>query len=272
MIIANAYAYVLATTVPLPEADAWRFLGGFLGRYIEGHMSLLDFFSQDKQGETNQPFYKLILLFHTHFFDMDFSIEGLFGLTSAVLLLVTLMMLALSDGPRRFTAGETALAIALVMVLLSLDAPIVFAWGLASLWFMPILLTVLYLGYATGLRANRFGLLAASAVLGVLLDEVAFVGFVATAGSLLLVRRRLQRSIPEAVCYAGAGIVLSRVFYWMCGFFAGPATPDASAVPRGSLLPRLMSPDCWKAVVVPLSDSLVQPANLKLLLGSAAPA
>jgi hypothetical protein len=33
-----------------------------------------------------------------------------------------------------------------------------------------------------------------------------------------------------------------------------------------------MSPDCWKAVVVPLADSLVQPANLKLLLGGAAPA
>src|SRR5688572_6277962 len=188
-VLANTYAYVMATTIPLPQADAWRFMSGFLRKYIEGNLSFLDFFAQGKAGDTNQPLQKLILIFHTRFFDMDFSVEGVIGLLVAVMLFASVLLLGIRDSARGFGRAEAGLAAGLALVLFSLNSTNVYTWGLVTLWFLPVLLIVWFIGYAVTPGAKRSALLATGVLLGVLLDEVAFLGFFATLGAVVVVGR-----------------------------------------------------------------------------------
>lgn len=269
-IIANAYSYILATSIPLPQSDAWRFIGGFLRKYIEGDLTFLDFFAQGRVGDTNQPLQKLILIFHTRFYDMDFSVEGVIGIVAAIFLYASLLLFAIRDrGGRKFGLAEAVLATFLALVVFSLNSTNIYSWGLVTLWFLPILLTVLFIGFVTEHDVARRWLVVAGALLGLLIDEVAFLGFCAALGGIAVARSGLRAgALRDTAVFAGLGLVLSKVFYWICGLAAGMDNSQALPMPLGDALSPLFRLDVIQAIYIPLANSVILPPNLKLMAGA----
>jgi hypothetical protein len=65
--------------------------------------------------------------------------------------------------------------------------------------------------------------------------------------------------------------MVSRIFYWLSGLAARADHSDALTTPVGVMVSKVASPELWKALVIPLSDSLVHKSNMQLLAHQAAP-
>ncbi|MEO5962328.1 MAG: hypothetical protein ABIO75_08765 [Thermomonas sp.] len=272
-VVANAYSYTMITAIPLIQSDAWYFLNGFLGQFIREGFSFGQLFAQATPADTNLPLQKAILFFHTRYFGMDFRVEGLFGTASGIALVLLLARAAAARSIRAWTAPEAWLLAALALSLLSLNSTNLYTWPLAGLWFLPILVAAGYMWLAFAFPKAAVTLLVASFFLGVLLDEVAYPVFLATLGALVLAPHwRAPRQLIILLGVGVAGIAGSRLFYWATAAFGDAAMTGATGAEGTPPFADLLGPGLWKAVILPLSDSVIHQANLEPLFGAAGPA
>ena len=259
----NAYSYSLTTAIPLVQSDVWRFLDGFLGRFLEHGFSVADLFRQENQADTNLPLQKLFLFFHTRFYGMDFRLEGVLGVLSGIGL-VAFLARAAAGRVARWGALECWLLALLTLTQLSLNSSNIYTWPLATLWFLPLLIAVGFIAYVGQAKRPGAGMVVAGLLLGVLLDEVAYPVFAAAIVALLAAR--LPRGRAHAVrvlCFGAVGIALSRLVY---AYFNWGVVPLTAAPPRSAS--AFLSADVWKAVVIPLTDSVVHSANVEPVFGT----
>lgn len=260
----NTYSYSLVSAIPLVQSDVWQYLDGWLGRYLEHGFSLLDLFAQDEYGATNQPLQKLIVLFHTHFYGMDFRIEGAIGTLAGIALVLLLARAASSASVGAWSAREYWLVAALSFGLLSLNSTNVYTWPLATLWFVPILIASGYMWLLMARPALRWVPALATFLLGVLLDEVAYPVFISVLLALAVVRSEDRASaVRRMLLYGGGGLAASRLFYWAVSL-ASPAR-ELGAGAEAAKLHGVLQPDAWKAAFIPLGDSVLHQANLATL-------
>ena len=268
--VINTYSYSLVTAIPLIQSDAWRYLDSFLGKFIEQGFSLIDLFAQTNSADTNLPLQKMLLFFHTHYFGMDFRLEGLAGTLSGILLVGVLTRAAAAAPVIRWGALEYWLLAGLALAVLSLNSTNVYTWPLATLWFLPLLLAATYMWFVYARPHARGGIFCATVLLGLSLDEVAFPVIASVYGALLLAYQSRQAGqLRTFTIYGFAGLAASRLLYWILGMWASPGT--ASEASHRSL-DAFIDPAIWKAAVIPLTDSLVHQANQVSLFGSGAPA
>ncbi len=268
--VINTYSYSLVTAIPLIQSDAWRYLDGFLGKFIEQGFSPMDLFVQANPADTNLPLQKLLLFFHTHYYGMDFRLEGLAGTLSGILLVGLLTRAAAAAPVLRWGAREYWLLAGLALPVLSLNSTNVYTWPLATLWFLPLLLAATYMWFVYARPHARFGIFCATVLLGLVLDEVAFPVIASVYGALLLAHQSRQAGqLPTFTVYGFAGLAASRLLYWVLGMWA---SPGIAFEPSHRSLGAFFDPAIWKAAVIPLTDSLVHQANQASLFGSGAAA
>lgn len=267
--IINTYSYSLVTAIPLIQSDAWRFLDSFLGKFIEHGFSPIDLFVQTNPADTNLPLQKMLLFFHTHYYGMDFRLEGLAGTLCAILLVGVLTRASTATPVLRWGAREYWLLAGLSLVVLSLNSTNVYTWPLATLWFMPVLLAATFMWFVYARPHARGGIFSATLLLGLTLDEVAFPVFASVYGALLLAFRcRQPGQLKTFTVYGLIGLASSRLLYRILGAWGG-GQATVSEASQGSL-GTVLDPAIWKAAVIPLTDSLVHQANQVSVFGSGA--
>lgn len=260
----NAYSYSATAAIPLIQSDAWYFLDGFLGRFLEYGFSASDVFRQANPADTNLPLQKLFLFFHTRFFGMDFRLEGILATVAAVASVAYFSSAAARRPLSRWGVAEYGLLATLALLYLSLNSTNIYTWPLAGMWFVPLLIAAVYFSCVTRDGRTPVPIAVASLLLGLLLDEVAYLVFAAAVGSVLLSHyRRSPRTVVTLITAGAAGIAVARLVYW---WFNRDVIAEVGTVGR-SFTP-LLAPDVWKAVSIPLTESVVAQANVIELLGA----
>lgn len=261
----NALLYSRAAATPLVQADAWYFLESFLTRYFDGSLTFLDLFVQRGAGDHSQPLQKLVLLFHTRYFDMDFGVEGLIGTIIGIL-----WCCAIAYEMRRHPAIDPLrnavswLCIGLVFALgLSLNSSNNFTWPLATLGYIPLLLGTLYFSLTmTQLERQRpLWILLATALLGACIDEIAVVVVIAAAMACIPLLGSSARQKLGTIGAAIAGLILARLFLAWLAHRAG--TSSSLVVAKGSLADTLLTSDALRGLLIPFSDSLFHVEHLQ---------
>lgn len=260
----NAMLYSDAVATPLVQSDAWYFLESFLPRYFDGTLTFLDLFVQRGVGDHAQPLQKLVLLFHTRYFDMDFRIEGLIGTAIGILwccVIALEMRRHVLVHPLRIALSW--LCIGLVFALgLSLNSSNIFTWPLATLGYIPLLLGTLYFSVMmTRLEKYQPALVfVATLLLGLCIDEIAIVVVIAAAMACVPLAAATNRRKGITLLAAVGGLVLARIFLWWVASRAG--STSAMLPSQGSLLATLFNRDALSGLLIPFSDGLI---HLELL-------
>lgn len=261
----NAYSFVMVASIPLVQSDVWRFLDGSLGNFIAHGFSWSELLAQSNPEDTNLPLQKLFLYFHTHYFGMDFRLEGLLGVVAGMLLVLLLARTATALPLRRWTSAECWLLAALALATLSLNSTNVYTWPLATQWFVPLLMAATYFAVVQARIASAPFLLVATFVLGVLLDEVALPVFVAALAALLLAKpTRGMAAARRLVLFGGGGLLAARLVYWASAVAVGNADAKGS---RSFAV--LLDTGIWKTAFIPFSDAIIHQSNQPALLGDA---
>lgn len=261
----NAWLYSAAASGPLLQADAWYFLDVFLSKYLDGSLRVTDLFVQREPSDHSQPLNKLILLFHARYFDLDFRVEGLVGVSIGIAWCATLARAMLRDrvpAPARHPLAP--LAIAMVFVLgLSLNASNIFTWSLVTLGYLPLWLSTLFFLALQRWGAGPWSWLMAPAgfLLGLVLDEMAFVIVVASLIAFsLLSTAPWQRAFRSGAMIV-AGLALARLVLWyvsLRGWGSGPAHSE-------SLLGVLFAKEALRGLLIPFSDGVIYIEHLQRL-------
>lgn len=260
----NALLFSLAAATPLIQADGWYFLEHFLPRYFDGSLGILDLFMKRNGVDHAQPLQKLVLLFHTRFFDMDFRIEGLIGVLIGILWCATIArelygQPAGSLGQRAATALGTLLVFALG---LSLNSTNVFTWPLVTLGYIALLLGTAYFVFAMNSYSHPRPLLAlvSTAALGMCIDSQAIVTLLATLMALAPMRSGNRRAAWLQVAAAMAGLAAARICLWLIARHAG--LEGGSGVDMRAFVSALAAPDAITGLLIPFSDSLIHVEHL----------
>lgn len=261
--VLNAWSYSSTAAGPLLQADAWYFLDVFVSKYLDGTLGIWDLFVQRGGSDHAQPLQKLILLFHTRYFDMDFRVEGLIGTALGIAWCVTIA-LAVYTGQRRDRSMHvfSPAVISLVFVLgLSINSTNVFTWSLVTLIYVTLLASTLYFLAAMRLVRGRFPWLLAPVGLlqGLLIDEVAIIVFVASVIAVGLFSPASRRNKLLGGTAALGGLLLARLVLYL----VSSRNLDSTSGSTSALFEALFSLDALKGVVVPFSDSLVHVEHLQ---------
>jgi len=147
---------------------------------------------------------------------------------------------------------------------LSLNSSNVYTWPLATMWFLNLLLVSGYLVYIARPVVGPKAALAATLVLGLLLDEVALITVVAAVAALVI-QRDARASRERLLQGAGAvvGLLIVRGLYWWMNTAHG-VLPEATSTP-GLLqnLVNLVWSQGLQLVLIPLSDSVAHQSTLQ---------
>lgn len=270
--LANALLFANMSATPLVQADGWYFLENFLARYFEHGFQLTDLFIQRGANDHAQPIQKLVLLFHTKFFDMDFRIEGLIGVVFGALFC---WVIASAMGKQQATAPRAQLGYALTAMIfvigLSINATNIFTWPLVTLGYSALLLASLfYVLYAWAApRSNYTVLGVATAVLGLTIDEIAIIAAGAAIAAGTACRLTDWRNAMRCGGAAVAGLLVARgILAWLASRAHVESTAlDASEATFSALLAQ---PGAWKSLVIPLSASVVHGEHLSKWFGESA--
>ncbi|QZN82700.1 hypothetical protein K5K93_09995 [Stenotrophomonas sp. DR822] len=255
----NAWQFSAAASGPLLQDDSWYFLDAFVSKYFDGTLQPLDIFVQRGASDHSQPLQKLILLFHTKYFDMDFRIEGMIGTALGIAwcwLVAREVRASRADGES--TGKASLMLIALVYVLgLSLNSTGIFTWSLVTLGYLPLVLATLY--FSAGMRSAEASkpatLFFTTFLLGICIDEIAIIVVVAA-----LITGALLPAIPyrrKIHCTATviSGLVVARIFLWYVSIRGHPNEPLLTS--SHSLVDLLLSPGAFKGLMIPFADSLL---------------
>jgi len=277
VLVLSVIVFVLRAATPFAMADAWFYVLKVIRPWQEGHLSIADFFVTRGPSDHMQPIYRLVLLMHTAWFHMDFTVEALVGVIFAIACVYLWYRLArsvLAQAPRMAVATQLT-GLALVAVVFSLNARGVYDWPLVTLAFMGIF-AVSALLVATPVLADRgtlpaFAGLAGLALLVFLVDDT--YGILAVICAIvLLALMRLRRQVGHdawarttlvLVAVAIAYVAVCRVLFPYIG---------TSTTPRQGLAPLLTLlndhwRESWKLLVIPTGTVIATPQRIVQGLG-----
>ena len=262
-IVLNALWFTASAAIPVPSSDAWYFIDTFVRKALGHELHVADFFAQRFAGDHAQPLQRLVLLVHLRFADLDFRLEALAGTLLGALTCGLLARELLSVVHTRAQQWQARLgAIAIFGAGLSLNSTMLYTWSLVSLAWISLLAAVLYWRTAAASWNERTYFVAMALVtfvVGMVTDEIAFPTF-AAAVVALWIRDGLGRPRRAILLLASGGIGLFAA-RWLIGSMAH----EAAAATSGSasqLLDTLRSPEAWKLIVGPLSDSVIHQQHL----------
>lgn len=264
LICGNALLYSLAAATPLIQADGWYFLESFLSRYFDGTLGVLDLFMQRGGTDHAQPLQKLVLLFHTRYFDMDFRVEGFIGVLFGILW-CTIIARELRSTSNALTGQRIAAGLGIVLVFalgLSLNSSNIFTWPLVTLGYIALLLSTAYFLFVLkgwG-RSHPLPILLATTALGLCIDSQAIVALIAMLLALTPLQAPNRRTAKLQAAAAAAGLVIARLCLWLIARHAD--VPGSSGPSSRSFLSMLSEPGVISGLLTPFSDSLIHVEHL----------
>lgn len=254
----NALLFSYATAIPLVQSDAWTFLDGYVRTYLEGGFGWEDFFIQAYSSDTNLPLHKLVMLFNINHFAMDFKVEGLVGVASAVLLSLLLVATCAGFRPLQWRMQAYVLLAWVGLVVLTLNSSNVYTWPLATMWFLNILLVCAYFAVMVQDRLTPLATVGATLAIGALLDEVAIIAAVAAAIGVGITRD--TRSLRVRAILAGSALgatIVARALYAAFDLAHGMGTEPVQTPGLLASLGGMVSEYGVQLVLVPLANSVI---------------
>ena len=275
LLILSVIAFVLRATTPFVIADAWFYVYTLVRPWQDGHLAVADFFVKRGPSDHMQPLYRLILLMHTAWFHMDFTVEALVGVVFALACVYLWYRLArnqLAKMPRTAIAAQLV-GLGLVAVVFSLNARGVYDWPFVALAFMGIF-AVSALFAATPILTERRNLpalvgLAGLVLLVFLVDDIYGILAVACAVVLLgLMRLRGEIGrdawLRTTLILVGVGVAYVAICRALFPY-VGSASPQQGFGPLMTLL-RDHWRDGWKLVVIPAGTVIATPQRILHIL------
>lgn len=265
VVCGNAILFSLAAATPLIQADGWYFLEHFLPRYFDGSLTFADMFMQRGGTDHSQPLQKLVLLFHTRYFDMDFRVEGVIGVLFGVLWCLAVAREMRSERSLSLARNLGSYAgILLVFALgLSLNSTNIFTWPLVTLGYLALLLSTLYFSFAMTSWGRRRSLvvLLVTMSLSLCIDSQAIVVVIAMSLALAPLRTQSRRDSWRQLLAALSGLLLARGLLWWLARQSGGFEAPVGARGR-PVLTVLSEPGALQGLLAPFSDSLVHLEHL----------
>lgn len=273
LLILGVTVFVLRATMPLVISDAWFVVYTLIRPWQDGHLTLADFFIKRGPSDHMNPLYRLIMLAHTEWFHMDFTVEALVGLLFAVACAYLWYRLArheLTKAPRAVVPAHL-IGLALVAIVFSLNARGVYDWPLVTLAFMGIFAVSVFLAVVLPLlKAGRYDLLALAAFVVFLVDDT--YGMLAVAAVvILLALPRLRRQLdPRAWWMASAVLLIVAVAYVSAGrAFVPYAGHEGGSVGFSALISLLTAHwrESWKIIAIPTWSVIITPLRVAEVFG-----
>jgi hypothetical protein len=267
---ANSGFYSILSSGGLVQADSWYFLDTFVRSYLDGTLSWRAFFLNRGGSDHVQILPKLVLLFHLHYFDLDFKIEGLIGWIFAAIGAATLIGIQFKAVPadRRGAAFFMATA-ATVAVYLSLNSTNIYTWSLVTLgfvgvWFFMLCCIAAWTTFDSG--KGVLALLAASSLLCITSDKFAILALLGLAAALLIQveDRRSARRLVVALAAMAAPVLAMLLFVHLPGLRPASSEPPLQLARLFDIFLSGLHP--WREVVlIPLSSGLIHGWQLEPL-------
>lgn len=268
VLVLSVIMFVLHATTPFPIADAWFYIANLIRPWQDGHLAVADFFVMRGVSDHMQPLYRLIMLMHTAWFHMDFTVEALVGVTFAVACVYLWYRLSrnqLAKAPRsRIQASMIGLG--LVAVVFTLNARGVYDWPLVTLAFMGIFaLSVLLAATPVLIEQRRWAVLAMLELLVFFADDTYGILVILCAGGLItLMRIRGQLATGSWLRACGVLVGVGIAYLAICHAlfpYRGGANSDQGFGPLVVLLR-----DHWresvKLLVIPAGMTLAAPDRI----------
>lgn len=253
--------FVIRAAVPTVFADSWWFTHTFVRHYVDGELTLADFFNKRSGGlDHAQPLHRLILYANLRWFDMDFTFEALVGTLFGVAyfgLLAGLVARELRGRPNALAMRELVF-VGLAVSVFSFNSRELFTWSLVTVGFAYLLCITLYFLVARRLilQARSWWLVPATLLCCLLLDTSGVLATACVGALIVLIALRDRRLGPAArqLAALAAGVVVYRVGYAV--LMAIPADSSVNAADQlGQLLGHM--DEAWKLLVIPTSDALI---------------
>ena len=268
----NAALYIHVAANPLIASDEWYFLDAFLREAINGSLGLGDFLVKRAGLDHSQPLGKLLLLFHYHYFDLDYTVEAWIGLLFAFFGFAVLYRIAvdgLSESARpAFFIAMAAIAATYV----SLNSSQVFTYSLLTLAYSILFLVFASIHGAWKVLSGRsvLWLGVPFLALGIAADNVAAIAAVALLATTAFIGWRMGRSRSAwtaALAIVGV-LIASRVFLMTFGEIRG----TTQAVFNVGVAQRLQglwagADASWQWLLIPASASIAWTDQLKYYFG-----
>ena len=270
IIVRGNLRYTWRATISVPMADAWWFVDTFIHRYFDGSLGVLDFFAKRGSLDNAQPLQKILLLLNTVIFDMDFGVEGVFGVIFGILFVgfaTWLVRVETRGQPYAGVASGLSL-LGLAAIVFSLNDLGVFNWSLATLsLFYPLGVLALLICAEYCLRKRRPLLLATTFLAACLLLDTAAILVAAAVCALIVLRRtQAQGRVWDTKSLAAP---LVAVAIYVVGYqlaFPGNRADMATMERIHSLF--LHGTDAWKAFVIPFGSVVLAPSRIKSMYGA----
>ena len=258
----NVLCFVLRSTNPVIRSDAWYTLDVFLRKAMNGSLGFADFFTRRYVDDHGQPLVKLVLLLEWRFFDLDYAVEAVLGVTAAAAcaLILHRVVMGTNEGARADTRRLVAW-VAMAAVLFSLNASGTWAWPLAAVGYVTIMLVMLYILVVWHAWQNHRYLLliVATILLCAVADDVSLIAEISVLMALLVLvpssTAQSRASIGKVILVVLICTLLIRVAYAFSPLL--DSTPGAPLSERLALLfGYLRKGDGWQWIVIPLSLSV----------------
>ena len=129
MIGMNALLFAFKGSNPLITSDAWYFVDEMLRQIPAGTFGIDDLFAKRSGFDHSQPVKRLILLFHYHYFNLDFTIEAVISVMVAFINIVILWRISRNGVTSGIAEDKRFLLVfaALSAIYLSLNAAMIFS-------------------------------------------------------------------------------------------------------------------------------------------------
>jgi hypothetical protein len=260
----NAAYYTYSSANPLVSSDGWYFLDTFVGKALDGTVTIGDFFAKRDGVDHAQPLNKLFLMVNARYFGLDFIYEGLVGVAFAALGFLVLKHAADQDWrgqPRR--AAYYFPLIALAAVYVSLNSSMVFSWPLVAFGYVTnfFLFVTALLAWNAASGQWRWYVLALTVTM-LAGDDAGILLAISLALAFMLQGARTGH-IAHGAKMAAVTMGIAIAYAWLYASLA--EIPAGSSQGTGAALRQiveiLMGERAWK-LLVPLASSVAYQVQL----------
>jgi len=268
--VVHAAVFLARVANPLVISDAWYFVDVFLRKYVDGHLTLGDFFAKRSAVDHAVPFHKLLLLLNYRLFGVDLSADAWLGLAFAVATLwLFRVILRSATAAAEFARWPVQLAwVAMCAVFLSLNTSEIFEWPLLTLSYVALfgsfaLFLVTWRALEGG-RAIAWPIVVAVVAVTLVSDSGGAITVVAAALAVGLhgLRTGQRNAVLRTIGVLAVAWVAVKLVSWslappMHAPMAG--NPHAAHIPLHKLL---------LAMTVPLSSGVLYPLQAQQVFHS----
>lgn len=175
----NTLYFISQASNPIIRSDGWYFLDSVISNWAREGFELADIFAKRGIFDHAQPLNKLALWANYEFFKLDFRLEALVGFCGLFALIITLLILYITQiDVRNKVDTRTAIAfVCAILVISSLNSTELYSWPLVTFGFLILFLISLIswqtYRYLTAQKA--YTALALSALLFILIGDTTAV-------------------------------------------------------------------------------------------------